>query len=51
MKVIMTIKLHFFYSCGIFYPIGFFENVPSKINNFEVEKSQKVGFFAPDNYG
>ena len=51
MKVIITIKLHFFYGCGIFYPIGFFENEPSKVNNFEVEKSQKAGFFAPDNYG
>ena len=50
MKVIITIKLHFFYGCGIFYPIGFFVNEPSKINNFEVEKSQNAGFFAPDNY-
>ena len=51
MKVIITIKLHFFYGCGIFYPIGFFENEPSKINNFWGGKEPKGRFFAPDNYG
>ena len=51
MKVIITIKLHFFMVVAYFIQSDFLKTSLAKLTTFEVEKSQKAGFFAPDNYG
>ena len=51
MKVIITIQLHFSMVVAHFILSEFLKTSLAKLTTFEVEKSQKAGFFAPDNYG
>ena len=51
MKVIIAIKLHFSMVVAHFILSEFLKTSLAKLTTFEEEKSQKAGFFAPDNYG
>ena len=47
MKVIITIKLHFFMVVAYFIQSDFLKTSLAKLTTFEVEKSQKAGFLRP----